>query len=292
MKKPIIFVSQPYSEADDRLFEIISSAAARAGATTVRSDGVPHDKDILSGIHEAIRNAHLIIADVSDANSSVMYEVGLAQAEQKPLIFLAESSRSVPFDLAGLHIIIYDLRSPSEIITRLVKAIVDATKSPDTFQLVSASVERNKLQRVFISYSHHDREYLDRLLVHLKPLEKEGVIDLWTDKKLRPGDRWRKEIERALDRANVAVLLISADFLASDFITGNELPPLLRNAEDKGTRIIPLILKPCRFARETNLRQFHAINDPDKSLIRLSEGEREMLYDSVAAEVERTLKRG
>lgn len=292
MRNSMIFVSQPFSEADDRLFEIISSAAARAGATAVRSDGLPHDKDILSGIHEAIRDASLVVADVSEANPSVMYEVGLAQAGNKPLILIAESSRSVPFDLAGLKVIIYDLHSPTEIMTRLTKEIAEAIKNPGEFQAKATSDQRKKRQRVFISYSHLDQDYLNRLLVHLKPLEKEGLIELWTDKKLRPGDRWKKEIEVVLDRANVAVLLVSADFLASDFITDNELPPLLRNAENKGTRIIPLILKPCRFARDVNLRHFHAINDPDKALINLPAGEREMLYDSVAAEVERTLKGG
>jgi len=92
--------------------------------------------------------------------------------------------------------------------------------------------------------------------VHLKPLERDGLIDLWVDTRLRPGDRWKKEISAALERAQVAILLISADFLASDFITNDELPPILTAAEQKGTRIIPIILKPCRFARDKNLRHF------------------------------------
>jgi hypothetical protein len=51
---------------------------------------------------------------------------------------------------------------------------------------------------------------------------------------LRAGDKWKREIEKALQRATAAVLLVSADFLASDFITDNELPPLLKNAEEQG----------------------------------------------------------
>lgn len=89
----------------------------------------------------------------------------------------------------------------------------------------------------------------------------------------------------------MAILLVSADFLASDFITDNELPPLLKNAEEKGTRILPLIVKPCRFARDKNLRHFQAVNDPKHSLALLRQGDQEVLYDQVAAEVERSLQR-
>jgi len=144
-----------------------------------------------------------------------------------------------------------------------------------------------KESQIFISYSHNDREYLDRLLIHLKPLEKEGLIDVWADTRLKAGDQWRVEIKKALDRASVAILLVSADFLASDFITENELPPLLLKAQEQGTRIIPVILKPCRFARDKNLQQFQAFNNPSETVVRMTAGKQEKLYDALAAEVER-----
>jgi hypothetical protein len=109
---------------------------------------------------------------------------------------------------------------------------------------------------------------------------------------MHAGDRWKKEIEQALQRATVAILLISADFLASDFITDDELPPLLRSAEERGTRIIPLIVKPCRFTRDKSLRHFQALNDPKDALILLSDGDREAYYDQLATEVEKSLQRG
>ncbi len=80
-----------------------------------------------------------------------------------------------------------------------------------------------KTSHIFICYSHKDQEYLERIQVHLKPIKKDG-IDLWSDLCIRPGDNWRNEIAGALERANVGILLVSADFLASDFITENELP--------------------------------------------------------------------
>ena len=107
--------------------------------------------------------------------------------------------------------------------------------------------------KVFISYSHADKEWLDRLKRHLKPLVREGTLDCWDDTHIRPGDDWQQEIQNALDMARVAVLLISADFFASDFIDETELPPLLDAAKAKGVRILPVILSASRFARNPNL---------------------------------------
>lgn len=290
-QKPKIFVIQPFGKESDAIYALISSAAANAGVFIYRSDLLDIKDNVLQGIHEAIHSASLTIADVTDANPNVMYEIGFARAQNIPLIPIANAIRRVPFDLVRSSILIYDLSNSSEFIESLTKWIEDAIKNPDAFRFSQAVAEQEKRQKVFISYSHHDNEYLDRLLVHLKPLEKEGLIDLWVDTRIRAGDRWKKEIELALQRATVAILLVSADFLASDFITDNELPPLLRKAEEGGTRIIPLIVRPCRFTRDKNLRHFQSINDPKLSLVLLSAGKQEIYYDRVAAEVERSLKR-
>jgi hypothetical protein len=291
-KKPRIFVIQPFAKESDAVYELVSSAAARAGVSVFRADSMAAGASITQSILDGIREAPLLIADLTHTNPNVMYEVGLAQAQNKPLILVSSTSRSIPSDLAGVRVLIYDLGSPSEFIERLAKAIEHALKVPEQWVFSAVLAEREKRQSVFISYSHRDREFLDRLLVHLKPLEKEGLIDLWVDTRIRPGDRWKKEIEKALQRATVAVLLVSADFLASDFITDNELPPLLRSAEERGTRIIPVVVRPCRFTRDKNLRHFQAINDPKTALVLLTDGEQELYYDQVASEVEKSLQRG
>jgi transcriptional regulator with XRE-family HTH domain len=79
-------------------------------------------------------------------------------------------------------------------------------------------------QKVFVSYSHKDKDFLTRLLVHLWPLEKKGLIDPWADTRISAGEKWKIEIQKALEQARAAVLLVSADFLASDFIIDDELP--------------------------------------------------------------------
>jgi hypothetical protein len=144
--------------------------------------------------------------------------------------------------------------------------------------------------RLFISYSHKDSSCLDRLMVHLKPLERMSHIDSWSDRKIRPGDKWQKEIAENIEKATVVVLLVSADFLASDFIVTQELPPLLIKAEAKGVRIIPVILKPCGFSRDSSLRSFQCINDPKEPLLGMSEIDREALYDRIVNEIHDELK--
>ena len=80
---------------------------------------------------------------------------------------------------------------------------------------------------VFVSYSHKDKRWLDRLVTMLRPYVQRNGISLWNDRDIQPGSRWRGAIAEGLNRARVALLLVSPDFLASDFIQQQELPALL-----------------------------------------------------------------
>lgn len=144
----------------------------------------------------------------------------------------------------------------------------------------------SKRDQVFVSYSHADSDHLQRLKVHLRPFERRSQVDLWADTRIRTGDRWRQEITAALDRAAVAVLLVSADFLASEFIARNELPPLLRAANEEGVKILPVILKSCAFTSMDELADYQAINDPMSPLISLDENESEALWAKLAETIQ------
>ena len=80
------------------------------------------------------------------------------------------------------------------------------------------------------------------------------------------------------------------DFIASDFIVNNEIQPLLKNAEDKGTIILPVIVKPCRFLREPSISQFQSINNPAEPLCKLNEYEQEDIYELISQRIELALQ--
>ena len=150
--------------------------------------------------------------------------------------------------------------------------------------------DKPKRTKVFISYSHKDASALERLQVHLKPLERQGIVERWDDTQIKAGQDWRAEIERALAEARVAILLVSADFLASDFIDRDELPPILLAQKQEGLDVLPVILKPCRFTRTPTLKRFQSVNSPSKPLLGLPDIEQENVWVQLSNRVEDILE--
>jgi formylglycine-generating enzyme required for sulfatase activity len=99
--------------------------------------------------------------------------------------------------------------------------------------------------RVFFSYSHEDDRHRIRLEKALKLLERQGLIDTWSDRKLLPGDRWEEGIEEELERADLILFLVSDDFIASEFIWGREMKRALEREEKGEARVVPVIVRPC-----------------------------------------------
>lgn len=160
-----------------------------------------------------------------------------------------------------------------EVINADLRYLGKQENTPEPSSTMNAKIERDQ---VFVSYSHKDKDMLQAVQTHLKVLKNEGIpIKLWDDTRIKAGTKWREEIGKALAAAKVAVLLVSTDFLASDFITKTELPALLKAAESEGAVVLPLILKPCRFTKNKELSVFQSINDPAKPLSGLSEHDRE-----------------
>ena len=135
-------------------------------------------------------------------------------------------------------------------------------------------VDLAKARNVFVSYARQDQLWLARVLTHLRPLERDGHIDVWSDQGLQPGYDWEAIIRKRLEAARVAILLLSADFLASDFIAKIELPAILHSAKCSGTRVLPVLIKPCRYKDDPNLTRFKGVNGA-APIVDLDEGRQE-----------------
>ena len=122
------------------------------------------------------------------------------------------------------------------------------------------------MPEVFISYSTRDEKYKDELLRHLRILEKQGVASFWDTSLIPAGGNWSQEIEKAIDEARVAVLLISPDFLTSDYVVERELPLLLRKAEARNMVVLPVLVRHCAWTSVPALAQFQFLNDISRPL--------------------------
>jgi TIR domain-containing protein len=100
-------------------------------------------------------------------------------------------------------------------------------------------------QTVFISYSHKDEVWKNRLVKHLNVLEQQDLLRPWDDRNIKAGDEWFHEIQSAMAEARVAVLLISPDSLTSQFILHTEVPRLLERRSGDDLAVFPVICEDC-----------------------------------------------
>lgn len=279
-----IFSAIPFSKEFEDIHYALRMAVEESGHILIRMDELFSTGSIMNQLQEEINKADLLIADISNQNPNVMYEVGYAQSANVPVLLISQKGDHIPFDFASIQIIIYYRKRLNETLTKRLRNYLIHTNFKEFYNKEKSAFEKDKesIKTVFVSYSHADSKYLDRLKIHLKPFEKSGLIDLWSDTKINAGEKWKDKIESALEKSAIAILLVSADFLASDFIVDNELPPLLLAAEEKGKIILPVILRPCRFTRDKNLSKFQAINDPKNPLSKLDENDKEEIYVKIA----------
>jgi hypothetical protein len=110
---------------------------------------------------------------------------------------------------------------------------------------------------VFVSYSHEDSREKDALLSHLGVLAGDDLInlDVWTDDRIAPGADWEGAINQAINKAQIAILLISANSLASKYIVKKEVPELLRRRDSEGLIVIPVIATACAWRKVKWLKE-------------------------------------
>jgi hypothetical protein len=142
--------------------------------------------------------------------------------------------------------------------------------------------------RVFISYSHEDTKWREDLEKHLKPYLRAGSIKSWSDKQISPGSQWLTEIKTALTNTKVAVLLVTPDFIASDFIHEYELGPFLKEAKRGGVRILWVPVRASSY-RKTALKDYEAVLDPARPLAYMTDAERDHAWVKICEELESAL---
>ncbi len=108
---------------------------------------------------------------------------------------------------------------------------------------------------VFISYSHKDEDLRDELEVQLAMLKRQGLIDVWHDRRMLAGDKLDWTISKELDAADIVLLLVSPDFLASDYCYKIEKARALERHNQGSARLISVILRPCDW-KHTDLAEY------------------------------------
>ena len=138
----------------------------------------------------------------------------------------------------------------------------------------------NSALTVFVAYSHVDEQLKNELLKHLEPLKKLGLIDAWHDQRLKAGDEWDKSISKHLESANIVLLLVSIDFINSNYCYDIEFAQALALHQAGDATVIPVVLRACLW-QESPLGKFQAVpkdgkavsswNDRDEALMSVAE---------------------
>jgi CheY-like chemotaxis protein len=147
--------------------------------------------------------------------------------------------------------------------------------------------------KVFISYSHKDEAFKDELVIMLSSLQRRGVIDAWQDRRIEPGLEWFQSIQEAMNECQIALLLVSSDFLASEFIVGSELPELFQMRKAAGMRAVPIIVRACMWQSEPVLKDLQALPKDGKPVISFSKetGDRDHIWMEVAKAIENLVRK-
>jgi hypothetical protein len=178
-----------------------------------------------------------------------------------------------------------------------------AAQAPGTRPHSGPAVARSG---VFIAYSHLDRDLLGELQVHLKPLQKAWMLDLWDDLRVDAGPRGAEELQRAVEATRVAVLLVSPNFLSSAFVVEHGLLAMLAGQEHPRAAVMCVYLRPAmdvfaesRFVdpstgmeRSVQSTSFRGLNDPMNPLSALERPARHEVLQAAAGEIIKAAHRG
>lgn len=154
-----------------------------------------------------------------------------------------------------------------------------------------SSDSRSKL-RVFFSYSHKDEQYRDELDRHCAMLKRSGRIETWHDRKIVAGEGWDEKIKDQLQQADIVLLMISADFLHSDYIWEQELSIVReRYQKQDGIRVIPIFTRPCDTTDLDFMKLQGGQRDHQSQLLWISSSQdRDQIYTNIVGEIRKAIE--
>lgn len=120
-------------------------------------------------------------------------------------------------------------------------------------------IERGRTARIFVSYSHKDERLLNELKTHLSPLRRQKLIETWDDRAIMAGEDFGEKINENLERADIIILLVSSDFIASDYCYEKEMERALERHEKKEARVVPVIVRDANWKVIPQLSKLTAI---------------------------------
>src|SRR5260370_8754597 len=133
---------------------------------------------------------------------------------------------------------------------------------------------------IFFCYAHEDEALLNKLKAHLRSLQRQGLIDVWHDRDISAGTEWEQEIKKHLNEANIILLLVSPDFMDSDYCYSIEMKRALERHQHGEARVIPIILRRVYWqgilgtlqALPTDAKPVRSWPDVDEALFDVTEG--------------------
>uniref|UniRef100_UPI0035CC38B7 TIR domain-containing protein n=1 Tax=uncultured Nostoc sp. TaxID=340711 RepID=UPI0035CC38B7 len=142
--------------------------------------------------------------------------------------------------------------------------------------------------KVFFSYSHKDEVLRDELATHLSMMKRQGVIEAWHDREISAGSEWANAIDDNLEVADIILLLVSANFLASDYCYDKEMTRAMERHQTREARVIPIILKPSDWngapfgklqALPKNAKPVTTWQDQDEAFLNVAQGIRRVVEE-------------
>ncbi|NJR76450.1 MAG: toll/interleukin-1 receptor domain-containing protein [Scytonema sp. CRU_2_7] len=151
--------------------------------------------------------------------------------------------------------------------------------------------------KVFFSYSHKDEVLRDELATHLSMMKRQGVIEAWHDREISAGREWANAIDDNLNAADIILLLVSANFLASDYCYDIEMQRAMERHEAREARVIPIILKPVDWsnapfaklqALPKNVKPVTTWQDKDEAFLNVVQGIRRVVEEMAKSKTSST----